>query len=336
MKEQKALFFKKDNKEEESYICDLKANMPMSNWKQRKYIKSVINGKYAEVKVSDESIVRLIINLTRNGDPINAFTKILKQIGVKFPIKLRGLTGLHEDTFTCETADSKELSILMEDTTLSVTENGKTSYYNYLSDKVYLNIYKRVLVNEKGEIKTEYHNCSNRLIGKTLSLSNEYELFIRITEHSNEEVLTEKISDQIDSYLLSIVEDPISSFNIWYEMIKEICGVSDMIKTFPYFNMQVIKRRDSESAKILYRIRIEDGVLKSYVSTQGNKEMTWDSEKWWSFKENDDYKVSCKDGLIKVTFFVNEGRETTNVDFSNLIKTSKDTVLKEREKVINS
>lgn len=344
MKRPKEVNFEKNTKEEH-YDCDLQAESPMNIFKRGRYIKSVINGKYSEVTVTDKTIIQTIIHWTENGDPINAFTKVLKQIGVQFPIKLRDYKFNYTNEFICETADGKQLIIEIsckDRPYMSVKENGVISYYHYLSHRVYLEIFRRIIDRNEIKLQNEYeitHTYSpkgNKIASKRkLTLLNGYTLNLDIHEYYNNQMLSQNTSDKIDLYLLSIATLPINSIYTWYEKIKEICQLDrDIMKSFLKFDMLLTKTISKNTVKTISRIDMVSGTLRSYTSTEKNKQIFWDNKGNWSLEEENKYEASCKDGeeTVKVLKEWNQG--SIKFDFSSLIKTSEEAVRKEQEKVI--
>lgn len=240
MKSLKYPFFRRTNKDTRwenitNFICKLKANKEMEKPKLEKYTKSVIEGKYSDVIVKDEEIVNLISDWTKNGEPINAFRKILKQIGVQFPITLRKKGYVLKNEFFCETADKRPLVISLYFCRLSIdiTEYTKTSCYSYSAQEVSVQL-KSTTFSHRGIKVYSYYDGNTCYRNMVLRSGDklEIEVFKDCPKGQNNIVLSQKVNDKVDLYLLSIAELPISSFNTWSKRIKEIYEFTNIA---PYF-----------------------------------------------------------------------------------------------------
>ena len=127
-------------------------------FKSEKNIEKQFKKTPLNVSVREKNIIQLISDWIKNPEPIEVFGKLLNQIDVKFPIKLKDLVDGYHNTFTCETGDDKIIYITLifgdgwdRCYEMHVECDGKIYCYSYFFNNINLHLESITLV--KNDVK---------------------------------------------------------------------------------------------------------------------------------------------------------------------------------------
>ncbi|MCX8074070.1 MAG: hypothetical protein N2749_00585 [Clostridia bacterium] len=324
------------------YFCDVRTNRKLSESEQQVYITSIISSINPDVHVTDAEIVQLIIDWTKNGEPIKSLMELLRQIDVKFPIKLSELSGKHNETFTCKTADGKELKISLyfgdffEDfDELHVELCGKTSRYNYFIDKLKLKLQSTHI--EREGVKLSSYYCEY-FCHRTLTMSDGSEIILNVDEpelenEKNIQVLNN--AEAIEEFLLSMVITPKISFYECYQKIKELYQFSnETMKLINVFKFCISKKINEKYSYIQDSIVLNKGVLQQYANTIFGETTLWNMDGTWSYRLNGEYSILGNSDEAVVTFVIKKGQKTNGTNVSDLVNEAKREVVESVEYLI--
>ena len=317
------------------YFCDLRVNNELSKIEQRSYIRSIICDSNSDVIVRDESIVQLIIDWTKNVDPVNALTKILKQINVKFPIKLSELSGEHNETFMCETADNKIMEVSLYFShffercdEIHVKYDDKTVRYIYSVKNVELKLQSKRIERDGIKLLSYY---SEYFCNRTLILPDERKIVLDVKEpeSGNEENIQVLYNaDAIEEYLLNFAVTPNILFYECYKKIKdELYQFSDeTMKLISEFRFEISKKVNEKKSDILDAIVLNNGMLQQYVRTISGETILWNRNGTWSYRLENEYNILCDNNPALVSFVSENDQEPCNAN--NLIHAARREVFK--------
>ena len=297
--------------------------------KQKSYIKSVVNGVCHDVNVSDANIIQLLIDWIKNPEPIEAFGKLLAQIDVKFPVKLKDLSGEYHNIFTCETSDGKILNITIifgdgwdRCDQIQVECDGKASLYTYSSTRIDLALESITVV--KGDAKLYNFYCEF-FCHRKLTLPNNYEFVLEVDEpkpKNDKHVRVLQNAEAIENYILNIASNPISSFYALYQDIKKLYQFDNAtIKAMKCFKMSLSKKVDNKTSEITGAVVINNGQLQEYAETQNGVTVYWSKDGNWMYKTLNTL-VSFDQKLKKstVSIICEPGSETDDVNIGSIAK----------------